>query len=220
MIYLIVLTAIIFRFIPHMPNFAPITALAIFSAANLGWKKSVALTLAVRIISDMFLGFFAWPLMLAVYASHLVGVLFGLWIKNTTPSASGVHPSLAGGEAPDYAKASSDEPRLSSDITRSSPPKIGGVPREAGGGGMSCWIKIIVSSLGASVIFFLVTNFAFLYSTYPHNISGIILAYTNGLPFFRGTLLGDLGYTTALFGSYEFAQWLSYQKTKFLIPNS
>ena len=83
MIYLIIFFAIISRFVPHMPNFAPITALAIFSAANLGWKKSVGLILAARLISDIFLGFFSWPLMAAVYASHLVGVLFGLWIKKS-----------------------------------------------------------------------------------------------------------------------------------------
>jgi hypothetical protein len=67
------------------------------------------------------------------------------------------------------------------------------------------WTKIIFSSLGASLVFFLVTNFAFLYSTYPHNLMGIIAAYTNGLPFFRGTVMGDLGYTAALFGAYQFA---------------
>jgi hypothetical protein len=152
MIYLIILLAIITRFIPHMPNAAPVTALAIFSAANLGWKKSVGLTLAVRLISDVFLGFFSWPLMVAVYASHLVGVALGFWIKR------------------------SDKHR---------------------------WIKITGSSLIASVIFFLVTNFAFLYAAYPHNFSGIVSAYANGLPFFRGTLLGDLGYTFALFGAYQ-----------------
>ena len=169
MIYAIVLFAIITRFIPHMPNFAPITALAIFSAANLGWKKSVALTLAVRFISDIFLGFFAWPLMVAVYASHLAGVLFGVWIKK-----SGNHR----------------------------------------------WAKIISSSLFSSAIFFLVTNFAFFYGSYSHNLSGIMAAYVNGLPFFRGTLLGDVGYTTALFGGYEFVKWLAAQKSKRLMPNT
>jgi hypothetical protein len=152
-----------------MPNFAPITALAIFSAANLGWKKSVVLTLAVRFISDIFLGFFAWPLMVAVYASHLAGVLFGLWIKRIE----------------NYR-----------------------------------WLKIIGSSLLASVIFFLVTNFAFFYGTYDHSLSGIIAAYTNGLPFFRGTLLGDLGYTASLFGSFKFVKWLASQKLDKIYENS
>ena len=169
MIYFIILLAIAARFIPHMPNFAPITALAIFSAVNLGWKKSVALTLAVRLISDIFLGFFAWPIMLAVYASHLAGVLLGLWIKKSTNFR---------------------------------------------------WARIISSSLFASVIFFLATNFAFLYKDYPHTWAGIALAYTNGLPFFRGTLWGDLGYTVALFGAYELVRYFVTRKKEVYLRNS
>jgi len=83
MVYFIISLAVISRFIPHLANFAPITALAIFSAAYLPWKKSLAITLAARLISDVFLGFFAWPLILAVYASHLIGILLGLWIKQS-----------------------------------------------------------------------------------------------------------------------------------------
>ncbi|MDE2311484.1 MAG: hypothetical protein KGJ93_00135 [Patescibacteria group bacterium] len=145
-----------------MPNFAPVTALAIFSAATLGWKKSVGITLAARFVSDLYLGFFAWPLMVAVYASHLVGVLFGLWIKKA------------------------DNHR---------------------------WLKIIGSSLGASMIFFAVTNFAFFYGTYTHDLVGIVQAYSNGLPFLRGTMLGDLGYTVALFGAYQAAQILARSRS-------
>jgi len=196
LIYAIILLAVITRFVPHMPNFAPITALAIFSGANLGWKKSVGLTLAVRFISDIFLGFFSWPLMLAVYASHLVGVLFGLWIKNSNhPVTLRVTPLLdRRGSSADNLGGSAE---LSSFLRRSTP--------RSGGRWLEQWTKIIFSSLGASLIFFFITNFAFLYGNYPHNISGIILAYTNGLPFFRGTLFGDLGYTAALFGAYQFA---------------
>jgi hypothetical protein len=167
-IYFIIILAVVSRFIPHMPNFAPITALAIFSAANMDWKKSVGLTLAVRFVSDIFLGFFSWPLMVAVYASHLVGILFGVWIKKSKNNS---------------------------------------------------WLKITGSSLGASLVFFLVTNFAFLYSDYPHNISGIILSYTNGLPFLRGTVMGDLGYTAALFGGYALVKlWIKY-KQQILAPS-
>lgn len=169
MIYLIIILAIISRFVPHLPNFAPITAIAIFSAAYLPWKKAFGVTFAARFISDIFLGFFFWPLMVAVYASHLAGILLGLWIKR----------------AQNYR-----------------------------------WIKIAGSSLIASALFFLITNFAFLYSNYPHNFSGVIQAYVNGLPFLRGTLIGDMFYTAALFGGYEAVKALAHRKSKFLIPNS
>ncbi len=156
LIYFIIVFAIVARFIPHFPNVAPVTALAIFAAAYLPKKQAIVIPLAVRFISDIFLGFFSWPLMIAVYASHLVGVLFGLWFRKSANHR---------------------------------------------------WSKITASSLGASVIFFLATNFAFLYSTsaYSHNWAGVMLSYTNALPFFRGTLFGDLGYTLALFGAYQFA---------------
>jgi hypothetical protein len=155
--------------------------------------------LAVRLVSDIFLGFFAWPLMLAVYASHLAGVLFGLWIKkSTTPSRQGGTPLP--GSSP--GQALFQEGNTAAAV---SPPRIGGVRHEVTGGGMNQWAKVIASSLGASIIFFLVTNFAFLYPGYTHDIAGITSAYVNGLPFFRGTVLGDLGYTAALFGAYQFA---------------
>lgn len=155
MIYLIIILAVCSRFVAHMPNFAPITALAIFSGAYLDKKQAIGITLAARFISDLFLGFFSWPLMVAVYLSHLAGIGFGLWIKNSKKFTVA---------------------------------------------------KIGASSLGASAIFFLVTNFAFLYSNYPHNLLGIGQSYINALPFLKGTVLGDLTYTTALFGGYYLAQ--------------
>ncbi len=182
-IYLIIILAVASRFIPHMPNVGLITALAMFSAANMDWKKAAGITLAARFISDIYLGFFAWPLMVAVYASHLVGILFGVWIKNPTSP----RPSPYEGRVP------AGRERLQYRA-----------------------IKIIVSSLGASAIFFLVTNFAFLYAEYPHNFAGVILAYANGLPFLRGTLVGDLGYVVALFGGLAIAQNFSSFKSYIL----
>lgn len=198
-IYFIIILAVVSRFVPHLSNFAPITALAIFSAANLGWKKSIALTLAVRFISDLFLGLFAWPLMLAVYAGHLVGILFGLWIKNsfrTIPSAS------------------------EGSLTTSTGTKGFLAQMHSFGMGLGQWTKIIASSLGASLIFFLVTNFAFLYAEYPHTLSGVIAAYANGLPFFRGTLLGDLGYTVGLFGLQRIILWYQQKNSVIYLKKS
>lgn len=88
MIYFIILLAIAARFIPHMPNFAPITALAIFSAVYLPKRQALLIPLGARFISDLFLGFFAWPLMVAVYASHMFGFLLGLWVKKSAEDTS------------------------------------------------------------------------------------------------------------------------------------
>jgi len=76
------------------------------------------------------------------------------------------------------------------------------------------WRKVLGGSLLGSVIFFIMTNFAAwaLYSWYPHNLSGLLNCFSMALPFFRNSLLGDLSYTVALFGVYEFAHYFLAQK--------
>jgi len=67
--------------------------------------------------------------------------------------------------------------------------------------------RIIMASIGGSTLFYLVTNFAYLYPTnmYPHSLAGISASYIMALPFFRNALVGDLIYTGFLFGAYAFA---------------
>ncbi len=68
--------------------------------------------------------------------------------------------------------------------------------------------NIIIASLSASIIFFLVSNFGVWASgtLYPNNLSGLITCYVAGLPFFKNTIIGDLIYSGILFGVFEFAQ--------------
>lgn len=68
--------------------------------------------------------------------------------------------------------------------------------------------SVVVTSLLASVIFFLVSNFSVWLgsSAYPQNATGLLLCYVAGEPFFWNTLLGDLFYCGVLFGSYELAR--------------
>jgi hypothetical protein len=87
------------------------------------------------------------------------------------------------------------------------------------------WILIRTSSparimgmgLIASVVFFLLSNFgAWLQLTdlYPRTYGGLLLSYEKGLPFYRGTLLGDLIYTPVLFGTfYLVTRWLDQKAT-------
>lgn len=74
----------------------------------------------------------------------------------------------------------------------------------------SRWGMIAGSGFVTAMIFFLTTNFAFLYAPqhYPHTFDGIILAYSNGLPFLRGSLIGDVGYTVGLFAVQAFAMFV------------
>ena len=63
-------------------------------------------------------------------------------------------------------------------------------------------------ALGASVLFFGVTNFGawLVGGLYPLTAAGLAEAYVAGLPFFTNTLAGDLLYTGVLFGGFALAQ--------------
>src|SRR3989344_9220870 len=150
--FVLIASAVATRLFPHAWNFAPVTAVAIVAAVYLPLRMAITLPLSIRFVSDMFLGFFGFKLMIAVYLAHLFGVLAGLWVKRNKSS-----------------------------------------------------YRVLAAPAASAIVFFLVTNFAFLYppSAYTHNLSGVISAYINGLPFLRGTLLGDIVYTVALIYGYQ-----------------
>lgn len=68
--------------------------------------------------------------------------------------------------------------------------------------------RLLGASLAASVLFFFITNFGSWLAdpTYPKNVSGLLAAYTMGIPFFWNTLVGDLIFAALLFGAFELAQ--------------
>lgn len=73
-------------------------------------------------------------------------------------------------------------------------------------------INVIFTAIASSVLFFLITNlgvWAPPNNWYPHTLSGLIQSYTLALPFFRNSLIGDLGYTILLFAGYEIIQYFS-----------
>ncbi len=73
------------RFLPHMPNFSPIGAIAIFGALYLPRKYALILPISAMFISDIFIGFYSWQIMLSVYLSFvLAGTLALLARKNKT----------------------------------------------------------------------------------------------------------------------------------------
>ncbi len=60
----------------------------------------------------------------------------------------------------------------------------------------------VALTTGASISFFIITNFAVWAFTgmYVHSWSGLMDCYAMAIPFFRNTLLSDLFFTAALFG--------------------
>lgn len=69
---------------------------------------------------------------------------------------------------------------------------------------------IMVGSLVGSLIFFFVTNFGVwitAHGFYPFTAAGLVDCYIAGIPFFKGTVMGDLFYNLILFGSYSLVKW-------------
>ena len=152
MALILVSLGVVCRLLPHPFNFAPIAAVALFAGVYLGLIYAITLPVIAMVISDIFIGFYSLPMMLAVYGTYVIIGLIGLAVKKY----KSVETVLAG-------------------------------------------------SILASVLFFLVTNFAVwqFSSWYAHTSAGLINCFIAALPFFRNTLIGNLFYTTVLFGAYE-----------------
>ena len=80
--------------------------------------------------------------------------------------------------------------------------------------------KVIGGSIMASILFFVLTNFAAWatdHQYYPvKNFESLMYAYELGIPFFRGTLVGDLVWSGVLFGG--FAMIKNFVLSESLIP--
>ncbi|MBI2314666.1 hypothetical protein HYU93_01210 [Candidatus Daviesbacteria bacterium] len=85
--------------------------------------------------------------------------------------------------------------------------------------GIGLWLRkhksikwVLGSAVFSSVLFFIITNFGVWAppnNWYPHTLNGLIQSYTMAIPFFRNSLIGDVGYTILLFGGYELIQRLA-----------
>ena len=76
------------RLIPHLPNFAPITALALMAGVYFGKKWALILPLAGLLVSDFFVGFYGLSLMLVVYGSFAVIGFFSWWLRKNKTTAN------------------------------------------------------------------------------------------------------------------------------------
>ena len=80
-ILLFIILAAVIRLIPHPPNFAPITAMALFGGLNFQNKKlAYAIPILAMIVSDLFLGFYS--ISIFVYLSFIAVTYIGTTIKS------------------------------------------------------------------------------------------------------------------------------------------
>lgn len=64
-------------------------------------------------------------------------------------------------------------------------------------------VRVVAAALATSVSFFLISNFAVWAAwpgMYPRTLSGLMMSYSAGVPFFRGTAESDLFFSVAFFG--------------------
>jgi hypothetical protein len=89
-----IIVAALTRFLPHPPNVAPITAIALFGAMMLDRRWAIVVPLAAMLISDAVLGFH--NTMIWVYASFAGIVGIGFLLKKHPGVLTTVAASLAG----------------------------------------------------------------------------------------------------------------------------
>jgi hypothetical protein len=68
--------------------------------------------------------------------------------------------------------------------------------------------RVATASLVGSLIFFLISNLSHFLTSgfFTMTFAGLMQCYTQAIPFFRNTLLGDLFFTTVLFGTFHLAE--------------
>ena len=169
--YLAIISLILFasfsRIIPHMPNFTPIGAMALFGGAYLKNRyhsfliPMISLWLSDLILNNFIFSFyseFTWfyPGFLWQYISFILIIVIGyLFLKKLN------------------------------------------------------FKNIFITTIFSSLLFFIITNFGVWISgsMYTLDFQGLISCYIMALPFFKGTLLGFMCYSTLLFGVLEFSKY-------------
>lgn len=97
-IFLTAFTAlsILLRLLPHLPNFAPIGALAIFTGIYAKRRFEFVAPIIAVFISDIFIGFYDIGTMAVVYFSYLVAITIGRFVKNSKNFSTIFAGTLAG----------------------------------------------------------------------------------------------------------------------------
>lgn len=80
--YLLILFGILTRFLPHLPNFTAVGAIALFSGYYSKNKKlALIVPLVIMFLSDWKIGFYQWQIMASVYLSLAIVALLGILIR-------------------------------------------------------------------------------------------------------------------------------------------
>jgi Family of unknown function (DUF6580) len=77
--------------------------------------------------------------------------------------------------------------------------------------GQVTFLRVGLAAIGASAMFFLVSNFYVWAaghgeSAYPHTVAGLLACYAAAIPFAQNMLLGNLFFSGVFFGGWELLQ--------------
>lgn len=84
------------RLLPHPANFAPIGAIALFGALYLPKKYAIIVPLLAMLVSDLFIGFYSWQIMLAVYGGFALMGGIGLLVRKNKKFSTVLGGTLLG----------------------------------------------------------------------------------------------------------------------------
>ncbi len=164
---LLILACAFSRVIPHMLNFSPLGAMALFGATYFAKKwQGLLIPLIATWVSDLLIN----------------NVLYARFYPEFTWFYSGFYWQYGS-----YVLISITAFFLLRKVT----------PQ-----------RVLAGALSATGIFFFLSNFGCWLGNpmYSQNISGLLSCYATGVPFLKGTLMGDLVYSGVLFGSFALMQ--------------
>ena len=81
--------------------------------------------------------------------------------------------------------------------------------------GIGIWLQhrissanVLISAIGASLLFFIITNFGVWATSgmYTYSPEGLLQAYVAAIPFLQNSLMGNLVFSAAMFGGYALLQ--------------
>jgi hypothetical protein len=99
----LIITGIIFtaitivaRMLPHVPNVAPVAALALFAGVYLPKRWSLIVPIVAMFLSDVVVGFYDWQVMVAVYLGFILTVVIGWQVRNKLNPGTALVGSISG----------------------------------------------------------------------------------------------------------------------------
>ena len=92
----LVALCVVMRLLPHMSNFSPVAAAALFAGATLNRRwLAVAVPIVAMLASDAFIGSYGWRMMTVVYGALALPAVIGMLIRGWRTSTVAIGGAFA-----------------------------------------------------------------------------------------------------------------------------